>query len=70
MRCPENQGDIYFQKASVCKDGGRRPEQHNYRNEILEGQDNDLFYSLKHEVEQAVMRDVIFAFNTQEESVK
>ena len=32
--------------------------------------DNDLFYSLKHEVEQAVMRDVIFAFNTQEESVK
>ena len=32
--------------------------------------ENDLFYSLKHEVEQAVTRDVIFAFNTQEESVK
>ena len=32
--------------------------------------ENDLFYGLKHEVEQAVMRDVIFAFNTQEESVK
>ena len=32
--------------------------------------ENDLFYGLKHEVEQAVTRDVIFAFNTQEESVK
>ena len=30
---------------------------------------NEIFYSLKHEVEQAVVRDVIFAFNTEEESV-
>ena len=29
--------------------------------------DNDLFYSLKHEVEQAVVRDVVFACNTEEE---
>ena len=30
---------------------------------------NEFFYSLRHEVEQAVVRDVVFALNTEEESV-
>ena len=30
---------------------------------------NDIFFHLRHDVEQAVVRDVIFAFNTEEESV-
>ncbi len=30
--------------------------------------ENQLFSQLSHEVEHAVVRDVIFAFNTQEES--
>ena len=30
---------------------------------------NDIFSGLKHDVEQAVVRDLIFAFNSEEESV-
>ena len=30
---------------------------------------NDIFSGLKHDVEQAVIRDLVFAFNSEEESV-
>ena len=30
---------------------------------------NEVFFGLRHEVEQAVVRDVVFALNTEEESV-
>ena len=44
------------------------------RNELVRAgftlAENELFSDLSHEVEHAVVRDVLFAFNTQEESSK